>query len=300
MLENLRSLAPYPNVLAFYDGRIPGYRFAEQENWVDDGALSLGIASYAIVHGSEALVYDTHVSRAHARAIRDQLAARGVTKITVVLSHWHLDHVAGNEVFADCEIIACVKTAAHLARHRSAIESGTCDGPPPISPLVPPTRTFDDRLSLRIGDINVDLIVFDIHSDDGVVVHLPKERLLLAGDTLEDTVTYVAEPENLARHLPELNRLETLGAERILPNHGCPSRIASGGYGPNFIPATSRYVRLLLAMKHDIELRSIPLRQLLAPELAAGTLIYLDAYEPVHARNVERVIGVCSPGVMPV
>ncbi len=71
-------------------------------------------------------------------------------------------------------------------------------------------------------------MVFDIHSDDGVVLYLPEARLLLAGDTLEDTVTYVAEPENLARHLPELDRLVALGATRILPNHGCPGRIAAG------------------------------------------------------------------------
>ena len=98
MLDHLRILEPHPNILAFYDGRVPGYRFAQGDNWIDDGALSLGIASYAIVDGAEALVYDTHVSLAHARAIRETLSARGVTKFTVVLSHWHLDHIAGNVV----------------------------------------------------------------------------------------------------------------------------------------------------------------------------------------------------------
>lgn len=290
MLENFRIFEPHPNVLAFYDGRIPGYRFADGENWVDDGALSLGIASYAIVDGADALVDDTHVSRPHARAIREALIGRGVNKITVVLSHWHLDHIAGNEEFSDCEIIACTKTAAHLAQHRVAIEAGTYDGPPVISPLVMPTRTFNDKLALRVGSIDVELIVFDIHSDDGVVLWHPQLKLLLAGDTLEDTVTYVAEPENLRRHLPELDRLEKLGAERILPNHGCPDRIATGGYAPSLIAATARYVRLLLTMKADAELRRAPLRQLIGPELADGTLIYLEGYEPVHARNVERVI----------
>ena len=48
MTEHLRVLRPAPNVYAFYDGRIEGYRFAPGANWVDDGALSLGIASYAI------------------------------------------------------------------------------------------------------------------------------------------------------------------------------------------------------------------------------------------------------------
>jgi glyoxylase-like metal-dependent hydrolase (beta-lactamase superfamily II) len=292
MLENFRILEPQPNVLAFYDGRVAGYRFADGDNWVDDGALSLGIASYAIVDGKEALVYDTHVSLEHARAIREALSARGVEKFTVVLSHWHLDHIAGNEVFADCEIIACTKTAAHLARHRTAIESGTYEGPPAISPLVMPTRTFDDRLSVRIGNTDVELMAFDIHSDDGVVLWLRQRRLLLAGDTLEDTVTYVAEPESLPRHLPELDRLANLGATHILPNHGCPDRIAAGGYGASLIPATARYVHTLLATKTDASLRATALRDLIARELEDGTLIYLDGYEPVHALNIRRVLAV--------
>ena len=60
--QHRRVLRPAPGVLAFYDGRVEGYRWAEEENWVDEGALALGIASYAIVDGAEALVYDTHVS----------------------------------------------------------------------------------------------------------------------------------------------------------------------------------------------------------------------------------------------
>jgi len=69
-MEYLRVLRPAPDVYAFYDGRVDGYRFDPRPNWVDDGALSLGIASYAIVSGSAALVYDTHVSLEHAKRIR--------------------------------------------------------------------------------------------------------------------------------------------------------------------------------------------------------------------------------------
>jgi glyoxylase-like metal-dependent hydrolase (beta-lactamase superfamily II) len=296
MIDNLRVLEPHPNVLAFYDGRVPGYRFGDGPNWVDDGALSLGIASYAIVDDGAAVVYDTHVSLAHAAFIRRTLEERGVRRFTVVLSHWHLDHIAGNAVFADCEIIASARTAGHLARHRAAIETGTYDGPPAIAPLVMPTRTFEGRLAMRIGNVAIELLHFDIHSDDGVVLWLPGVRLLLAGDTLEDTVTYVAEPDNLARHLPELERLALLGADKILPNHGCPERIASGGYGPELTPATCRYVRTLLAMRADAGLRARPLRDLIAADLAAGTLVYLPEYEPVHAANVAAVTGAAARG----
>jgi cyclase len=64
---HLRVLEPDDGIYAFYDGRIAGYRFADRPNWVDDGALSLGIASYALVRADAALVYDTHVSVEPAR-----------------------------------------------------------------------------------------------------------------------------------------------------------------------------------------------------------------------------------------
>ena len=97
--KHMRILEPAPGILAFYDGRVEGHRFADQDNWVDDGALSLGIASYAVISGDAGLVYDTQVSIPHAAFVRDALTARGVTKLRVVLSHWHLDHVAGTAAF---------------------------------------------------------------------------------------------------------------------------------------------------------------------------------------------------------
>ena len=69
----------------------------------------------------------------------------------MVLSHWHLDHVAGTAVFADCEVIANERTAAHLAKQAGAIEAGTHEGPPAIDPLVLPTRTFSGRDRLDVG-----------------------------------------------------------------------------------------------------------------------------------------------------
>ena len=77
-MHHTRVLRPAEGVYAFYDGRIEGYRFAEEANWVDEGALSVGIASYAIVSGEEALVYDTHTTLEHARFVRSTLEGEGV------------------------------------------------------------------------------------------------------------------------------------------------------------------------------------------------------------------------------
>ncbi len=289
-LAHLRLLEPAPGILAWYDGRVAGYRTDPAPNWVDDGAIAVGIASYAVVDGDQALVYDTHVSVAHGRRIRADLEARGVRDFTVVLSHWHLDHVAGTEAFADCEVIANIRTAAHLEARRGGIEAGTDKGPPAIRPLILPSTTFDSHRALTVGDRVVELIGANIHSDDATVIWLPDGGTLLAGDTLEDPATYVCEPQDFAAHLADLDRLAALGARAILPNHGDPARIAAGGYGPGLIGATQRYVRWLMALRDDPARADTPLSQVIRDDLEAGHLVWFQDYEEVHAENVARTL----------
>jgi cyclase len=290
MTDQLRVLEAGSGVLAFYDGRVPGHRFAAGPNWVDDGALDLGVASYAVIDGDEALVYDTGVTVEHGRFVREELERRGVTRFTVVLSHWHLDHVAGTEAFSGLEVIANERTADHLRSRREAIEAGTLEGPPEISPLVPPTRTFAERESLHIGETTIELIAVDIHSDDATVLWLPEPRLLLCGDTMEDTVTWVDEPSLLETHLRDLERLRQLEPSRILPAHGDPDQIAGGGYPAGLNDATQAYIRLLLRTPSEPELHDLPLRDFVADSIAAGDLIYFEPYEAVHRQNVAEVL----------
>jgi len=287
----MRTLSPAPGVLAFYDGRVEGYRFAPRPSWIDEGALGLGTASFAIVDGAEALVYDTHTTPEHGREVRAALEAEGVSSFTVLLSHWHLDHVAGNSAFADCEILATARTAELLREHSEAIEAGSHEGPPGICPLLLPTRTFEGTTELQVGERRLEAIHVDVHSDDAAVLWDPEARLLLAGDTVEDTVTYVEEPTHFEQHLRDLDRLLALEPERILPSHGDPKAIESGGYGPGLITATQDYIRLLQRMPAEPDLRDLPLSELLTPQLAAGDLRYFEPYERVHRENVQTVLG---------
>jgi glyoxylase-like metal-dependent hydrolase (beta-lactamase superfamily II) len=286
----LRILRPAPGVLAFYDGRAEDYRFAPRPNWIDEGALSLGTASFAVVEGEEALVYDTHTTPEHGRRIRTALEAEGVHRFTVLLSHWHLDHLAGNTAFRDCEILASARTAELLNQHREAIEDGRHEGPPGVCPLVLPSRTFEGRIELRVGDRKLEAIQVNIHSDDAAVLWDPEARLLLAGDTVEDTVTYVEEPENFDAHLRDLDHLLGLDPAAVVPSHGDPEVIADGGYGQGLITATQDYIRLLQRMPQEPELRDLPLQELLAPQLAAGDIRHFEPYERVHRANVRTVL----------
>ena len=287
--SDLHSMRLAGNLLGFYDGRGPAAASAPIDNWVDDGALSLGICSFAIVDGPEAIIYDTHVSIAHARRIREAVEQLGARRIRVVLSHWHLDHVAGTEAFADCEIIANGTTAALLAEHRSAIEAGTHEGPPAISPLILPTTVFDGRLRLALPSFEVELAEFDIHSRDATVLHLPHAGILLAGDTVEDTVTYVSEPDRLEAHIGELERMRGLDARTIFPNHGSREIIEGGGYAETLIDATQRYVRKLLGTASEPAEQHADLRAFVSDELAAGWISWFEPYERVHESNLAAV-----------
>ena len=288
-MDHLRALRPTEAVYAFYDGRVEGYRFLAEPNWVDEGALRLGIASYAIVSGDAALVYDTHVSVPHAERIRATLEGEGVRTFTVVLSHWHLDHVAGTAAFGDCEVIACERTAELLTRFGDAIEGGSLEGPPAIVPLVLPTTTFRDGLELEIGDFHLKLLHTEIHSDDACVLWWPERELLLAGDTLEDTVTYVDEPADLPTHRANLDTLRLLRPTRILPNHGAPEVIASGGYSIGLITATEQYIDFLLRSRSEPGITELTLRDVVEA-LNNDDVHYYAGHEGVHHSNVDKVL----------
>ena len=291
MGETLRILRPAPNVIAFYDGRVPGVRaFSEAANWVDDGAYSLGVASYAVVDGTEALVYDTHISIEHAKIIRATLLKAGVKSIRVVLSHWHLDHIAGNAVFSDCEMIAHRWTFDAMTLHKAAIEAGTRDGLPAIKPLILPMTLYDDELELTVGKLRVSLRHVDIHSRDGTMLVVPEQELLLAGDALEDTVTYISEPQGIENHLRDLARMSWWNVETILPNHGSPERITAGGYDKGLITATQLYTERLLEARTSEIYQHQTLAQFVADEIERGWISYFAPYEAVHRENLAKVL----------
>ena len=190
-MHHARVLRPAEGIYAFYDGRVDGYRSPTAELG-RRGALSLGIASYAIVDGERgARLRHPRLGRPRALRSATTLEARGGARITVVLSHWHLDHVAGTEAFADCEVIATARTAELLAAHREGDRGAAQHEARRRSTRWCCRRGRSPAVTARGRRGRGGADPRDIHSDDATVLWLPEQRLLLAGDTMEDTVTYV-------------------------------------------------------------------------------------------------------------
>jgi cyclase len=276
-------------LISFYAGRDQAKRHLEERNWLDDSALKLGTAMYAIHSGAEAIVYDTFASMAHAEFVRSYLEKLGVRKFTAVLSHWHLDHIAGNAVFDDGDIIATSLTRDALVRHKADIEAGKVWGPPPIKPLRLPNLLFEDRKKLSVGEIALELRRMNIHSIDGCVVYLPRDKLLLAGDTLEDPLTYMIGVENLAEHLRQLREMKGWDVARILPDHGDPDIIRAGGYDKTLIDATIAYVTKMLTRAHDADYLDGTMEDFIGDSAAKGWIRPVEPYREVHEQNLKLV-----------
>ena len=161
-------------------------------------------------------------------------------------------------------------------------------------PLILPNRVFEGELDFELGHMKLKFIEANIHSDDASLVWREDDGLLLAGDTMEDTITYVGEPQNFDIHLGELERLWDMKPEFIFPNHGAPDIISVGGYGKGLIKAQSQYIRMLKRCRNEEQLRTMPLKELISGPLEMGWVNYFEPYEEVHAQNLRRVLSLLN------
>lgn len=279
------------HLIAFYDGRDPNLkRFSSEWNWVDDGAMKLGVATYAIHSEGQALVYDTFTSVDQARWARQYLEKKkGVKRFILVLSHWHPDHVGGNAVYSDSPIVASDVGRATLARLKQDLEEGKAFGPPGIKPLILPNVGYRQRLELFVGDIKVELHNVNIHSPDSTVVLIPSDKILLAGDTLEDSVTFMVEVADLPEHVRNLRNMKFLKFDRIYPNHGDPKVIAGGGYRKTLIDATTGYITRMVLRSHDKNYLKSSLESYIGDSVSKGWISLYQPYREVHSDNLKAV-----------
>ncbi len=186
-----------------------------------DGSWFLNNAG-CIVGAQTATVIDSTGTEARARAFH--AAMRQVTSLPVtalVNTHSHGDHTHGNFMFAESAIIASERCRREIIAAGNSthvlfpmVDFGDC-------PVTPPTVTFEDRLSLYVDDLKIELIfVGPAHTTNDVVAWIPERKLLFTGDIIFNGGTPFALGGSVGGWLVALDRIEALGAETIVPGHG--------------------------------------------------------------------------------
>ena len=87
-----------------------------------------------------------------------------------------------------------------------------------------PTRTYSDKLTLQLGDREIQLLHHDRAVTPGdTFLYLPKERIVITGDLLVNPVSY-ALSSYPAGWIRTLEYIDSLDASMIVPGHGEPLR----------------------------------------------------------------------------
>jgi glyoxylase-like metal-dependent hydrolase (beta-lactamase superfamily II) len=158
---------------------------------------------------------------------------------TVVNTHANGDHCFGNALVTSAEIIASRACAEEMVAVPPALFVDLLRAAPDLGEmgafaqrifgpfsfgdieLVPPTRTFDGQLDLRVGDRLVHLVeVGPAHTAGDVVVHLPDDGVVFTGDILFHGGHPVVWAGPVSNWIAACDRVLALGAETVVPGHG--------------------------------------------------------------------------------
>jgi glyoxylase-like metal-dependent hydrolase (beta-lactamase superfamily II) len=196
-----------------------------------------------IVDGEETLLVDTLfdlplTAEMLAAMRRSVPAAAGID--TLVNTHSNGDHTYGNQLVEGAEIIASQACRDEMERFppetfisrvetwREHGESGALiwelmgrkfDFSGIVGTL--PTRTFDETLTLRVGDKRVELTrVGPAHTRGDVLVHVPADRTIFTGDIVfagSHPVMWAGPVDNW---IAACDRILALDVETVVPGHG--------------------------------------------------------------------------------
>ena len=194
-----------------------------------------------ITSGQDSLLVDTLFDLPLTRQmLRDMERVTSSAPISrLVNTHANGDHCFGNELVGASEIIASTACAEEMKHTSPEVLAAMMRAAPEMGELgrylihcfsafefegityTEPTRTFDKRLDIDIGDKVVELYeVGPAHTMGDVIAHVPSDRVVYTGDILfiEGTPLMWAGP--ISNWIAACDLIVDLKPDRIVPGHG--------------------------------------------------------------------------------
>ena len=199
-----------------------------------DGSWMINNAGF--IAGRSAVVsIDTCSTEQRTRAYQAAIASVTDTAVrTVVNTHSHPDHTAGNCIFRPATVVAHELCRAEL-------EAAARRGPPPMTmfdhfergdlELELPLVTLTDRLDLSVDGLRVELhaVGEPAHTTNDVVAWVPERSVLYTGDLVFNGGTPFLMGGSVEGWRRALHWLRGFGAQTLVPGHGevCDDEVLS-------------------------------------------------------------------------
>ncbi len=204
------------------------------------------------------LMIDTFMDVPRTRRALELYAERAASPPRrLVNTHHNVDHCWGNQLFRDAEIIGHRLCAERMRRDLSPEAMRALIEAPELSPglrwfaadvrafdfsgieVTPPNRLVEERLDLDLDGCRVEILYLGpAHTAGDLIVHLPEERVVFAGDLLFRLCTPIGWEGTFAKWIAALERIESLAPGVIVPGHG----LLCGVEGPREMRAYLEYV----------------------------------------------------------
>jgi cyclase len=187
-----------------------------------------------VTTGDGVVMIDTPQQPMDAVRWRERMLEHGPIR-HLVNTEPHLDHVLGNAYYPDVEVVG---HAGLRERYLQAVPAMTSPdrlettkrsdpdsvwllGHPSYPPN-PPTRTFTDELTLRLGGHTFRCLHLPGHTAEQTAVLVPEEGVVFTGDNVFcRSKTFIQEADPW-EWLASLRRIAELDVEVIVPGHGEP------------------------------------------------------------------------------
>jgi glyoxylase-like metal-dependent hydrolase (beta-lactamase superfamily II) len=182
----------------------------------------------AIVIGHKGVILiDTGFSHEIGQHLKQTIAKITSKPVThIINTHDHGDHVLGNSAFSKVTIISSAKCKSAMEKTayewRDRLAGMTGIKPSPIDPVMPEvTYTEDTRTNITLQGIPLQIWVpYGSHTNNDLMVYLPEDKILVAGDILVNTMMPSFADGNIKNWINTLQQINQLEVTSIIPGHG--------------------------------------------------------------------------------
>ena len=242
-----------------------------------------------VVTGEGVVVINGGASYLLAKALHDEIKKITVQQVVCVINENAQGHaMLGNSYWAEQEVpILAHATAAEewekhgaesVARSKQIIkekaEHTTAHGP---------SQIFKEKKVMKLGNFTIEALWLGLaHSPGDVIVHLPEQKLVIAGDmAFHERLLPIMTDTQTGEWLESWERFEALEAVYVIPGHGHPTNMAQ----------VRRYTKdYLIFLRNGIQEildEGDGLQE--AYELDQSAFAHLDTFEELAAQNAGRV-----------